>query len=251
MTSFAELYVVDYWQYRAEGNANLVLQYIGPNPAYVGCHTIHSFFMMGRHLSPMNPMSPMIDDSPLLPFAPFFSPTSTTNFNCRQQRCYDCARRKGWTPPTRVRATREYRQDLPRTIYRTSPSLHLRSLAAYSNRSMSSSWYATLSGTCVIYKTGGIMDSPRVFFVPLPCQIAIQLPQEFIHDLSIAIEPSRPVSRRQKGIDYSQKVGFLALDHTRFISSTRHPSVSVEIKVVCHALYFFVKERTHVCFLNA
>ncbi|KAF9203343.1 Inositol-pentakisphosphate 2-kinase [Haplosporangium sp. Z 27] len=34
MTMFNELYCVQYWKYRAEGNANLVLEYIGPNPRF-------------------------------------------------------------------------------------------------------------------------------------------------------------------------------------------------------------------------
>ncbi|KAF9973212.1 Inositol-pentakisphosphate 2-kinase [Actinomortierella ambigua] len=34
MASIPELHVVDHWRYKAEGNANLVLQYIGPDPRF-------------------------------------------------------------------------------------------------------------------------------------------------------------------------------------------------------------------------
>ncbi|KAF9923447.1 Inositol-pentakisphosphate 2-kinase [Linnemannia zychae] len=34
MATILELYRVDYWQYRAEGNANIVLQYIGPHSRF-------------------------------------------------------------------------------------------------------------------------------------------------------------------------------------------------------------------------
>ncbi|KAF9903106.1 Inositol-pentakisphosphate 2-kinase [Lobosporangium transversale] len=34
MAALRELYHVEHWQYRAEGNANLVLKYIGPNPRF-------------------------------------------------------------------------------------------------------------------------------------------------------------------------------------------------------------------------
>jgi hypothetical protein len=48
------------------------------------------------------------------------------------------------------------------------------------------------------------------------------------------MEPSRPESRRQKGIDLAQSVGFLALDHTRFIKpSPGQSDIAVEIKVLC------------------
>ncbi|KAG0039735.1 Inositol-pentakisphosphate 2-kinase [Podila clonocystis] len=152
MTSFPELYVVDYWQYRAEGNANLILQYVGPNPAY-----------------------------------------ATTVLRLRKAE--------------RLDATNASKSDMG-----ASPS------GSTKNNISSESQFAS-------QVIGRLLGQEYVEQL-----IAIQLPQEFIHNLSIAIEPSRPVSRRQKGIDHSQKVGFLALDHTRFILSTRHPSVSVEIK---------------------
>jgi hypothetical protein len=59
------------------------------------------------------------------------------------------------------------------------------------------------------------------------------LPTEFLSALAVAIEPSRPEDRKRKGIDFEQKVGFLALDHTRFIKDSINNalSVAVEIKV--------------------
>lgn len=35
MATIDKLYRVDHWSYMAEGNANVVLQYIGPDPRYV------------------------------------------------------------------------------------------------------------------------------------------------------------------------------------------------------------------------
>ncbi|KAF9316317.1 Inositol-pentakisphosphate 2-kinase [Podila horticola] len=150
MSFFAELYVVDYWQYRAEGNANLVLQYVGPNPAY-----------------------------------------ATTILRLRKAE--------------RLDATNANKSDMEAS-------------GSTRNNISSESQFAS-------QVIGRLLGQEYVEQL-----ISIQLPQEFIQNLSTAIEPSRPVSRRQKGIDHSQRVGFLALDHTRFISSTRHPSVSVEIK---------------------
>ncbi|KAG0328526.1 Inositol-pentakisphosphate 2-kinase [Podila horticola] len=150
MSFFAELYVVDYWQYRAEGNANLVLQYVGPNPAY-----------------------------------------ATTVLRLRKAE--------------RLDATNANKSDMEAS-------------GSTRNNISSESQFAS-------QVIGRLLGQEYVEQL-----ISIQLPQEFIQNLSTAIEPSRPVSRRQKGIDHSQRVGFLALDHTRFISSTRHPSVSVEIK---------------------
>ncbi|KAG0087504.1 Inositol-pentakisphosphate 2-kinase [Podila epicladia] len=151
MTSFAELYEADYWRYRAEGNANLVLQYVGPNPAY-----------------------------------------ATTVLRLRK------AERLDATNASKI-------------------NMGISSGSTKNNISNESQFASQVIGR--------LLEQEYVEQL-----IAIQLPQEFVQDLSIAIEPSRPVGRRQKGIDSSQKVGFLALDHTRFISSTRYPSVSVEIK---------------------
>lgn len=61
--------------------------------------------------------------------------------------------------------------------------------------------------------------------------IVVALPPGFLASLAQAMEPSRPESRRQKGIDLAQSVGFLALDHTRFIKpSPGQSDVAVEIK---------------------
>ncbi|KAG9068558.1 Inositol-pentakisphosphate 2-kinase [Linnemannia hyalina] len=61
--------------------------------------------------------------------------------------------------------------------------------------------------------------------------IAVALPPGFLPSLALAMEPSRPESRRQKGIDLAQSVGFLALDHTRFIKpSPGQSDVAIEIK---------------------
>ncbi|KAF9019223.1 Inositol-pentakisphosphate 2-kinase [Haplosporangium bisporale] len=153
MASYTELYVVEHWRYRAEGNANLVLQYVGPNPAY-----------------------------------------ATTVLRLR----------KAERPDATNASESDLRASVPGPATRNNISSESQFASQVIGRLLGQEYVEQL--------------------------IAVQIPQEFIQELAVAIEPSRPVSRRQKGIDHSQKVGFLALDHTRFITSTEHPSVSVEIK---------------------
>ncbi|KAF9364006.1 Inositol-pentakisphosphate 2-kinase [Mortierella sp. NVP85] len=61
--------------------------------------------------------------------------------------------------------------------------------------------------------------------------VLISLPTEFLKALSEAIESWRPSHRLHKGIDCSRSIGFLALDHTRFVKpSGSQPSIALEIK---------------------
>ncbi|KAG0288827.1 Inositol-pentakisphosphate 2-kinase [Linnemannia gamsii] len=153
MATILELYRVDYWKYRAEGNANIVLQYIGP----------HSRF---RNTVLRLRKADRLDDSR--------TGLEGTNF--------------GDNTLTMKNLTKE-----------------------------------SLFATEVI----GLLLGQQ-FVEQL---IAVALPPGFLSSLALAMEPSRPESRRQKGIDMAQSVGFLALDHTRFIKpSPGQSDVAVEIK---------------------
>ncbi|KAG0051623.1 Inositol-pentakisphosphate 2-kinase [Gryganskiella cystojenkinii] len=151
MATIPELYLAQHWQYRAEGNANLVLQYTGPDPRF-----------------------------------------HTTVLRLRK------ADRDAAALETELTtATTTKKKDL-------------------SNESLFASKVISLL-------------LGQEFVEQL---IAITFPTEFLKELTETVEPSRPETRRQKGIDASQHVGFLALDHTRFIkpSPDNAPSVAVEIK---------------------
>ncbi|KAG0279957.1 Inositol-pentakisphosphate 2-kinase [Linnemannia exigua] len=158
MATILELYHVDYWQYRAEGNANIVLQYIGP----------HSSFR-------------------------------TTVLRLRKANRLDGP------------GTREGEVGAGGTNF-GDETITMKNLTKESQ-----------FATEVI---GLLLGSQFVEQL-----IAVALPPEFLSSLAKAIEPSRPESRRQKGVDLAQSVGFLALDHTRFIKPAPGQStVAVEIK---------------------
>ncbi|KAF9112743.1 Inositol-pentakisphosphate 2-kinase [Mortierella sp. AM989] len=141
MATLNELYCVEHWKYRAEGNANLVLQYIGPDPRF-----------------------------------------KTTLLRLRKN-------------STKV--------------------------VGPVNKNDISGESSFISK--VISRLVG-----QEFVEQL---IPVVLPSDFLKTLAVAIDPFRPKNRLHKRIDCSQAVGFLALDHARFIKpSANHPTISVEIK---------------------
>ncbi|KAF9546578.1 Inositol-pentakisphosphate 2-kinase [Mortierella hygrophila] len=153
MATILELYRVDYWKYRAEGNANIVLQYIGPHS-----HLRNTVLRLRK--------ANRLDD-----------------------------------PGTELQGT-NFGDD----------TMTKKDLTVESH-------FAT--------EVIGLLLGQE-FVEQL---IAVALPPGFLPSLALAIEPSRPESRRQKGIDLAQSVGFLALDHTRFIKpSPGQSDVAVEIK---------------------
>ncbi|KAF9151098.1 Inositol-pentakisphosphate 2-kinase [Linnemannia schmuckeri] len=153
MATILELYRVDYWKYRAEGNANIVLQYIGPHSRF------RNTVLRLRKADRLND-----------------SGTGWEGTN------------SGDDTITMKNLTKE-------------------------------SYFAT--------EVIGLLLG-QDFVEQL---IAVALPPGFLSSLALAMEPSRPESRRQKGIDLAQSVGFLALDHTRFIKpSPGQSDIAVEIK---------------------
>ncbi|KAI1297113.1 Inositol-pentakisphosphate 2-kinase [Mortierella claussenii] len=158
MAAIPELYCVEHWQYRAEGNANLVLQYIGSDPRF-----------------------------------------TTTVLRLRKtDRAKTTSGALGSNSTT---------SDMPEAV-------HITKKKDVSEESLFSS------------KVMGLLLGQE-FVEQL---IAVLLPSEFLVALSSAVESARPENRRQKGIDCSQTIGLLALDHTRFIKSSNQSSVAVEIK---------------------
>ncbi|GJJ69074.1 inositol-pentakisphosphate 2-kinase [Entomortierella parvispora] len=155
MATIPELYIVPHWQYRAEGNANLVLQYTGPDPRF-----------------------------------------HTTVLRLRK-------------------SDRDFAVGSSTTTADAKPSPSLKKSDITQESLFSSKVIGLLLG--------------QEFVEQL---ITITLPTEFLQELALAIESSRPEARKQKGIDFEQRVGFLALDHTRFIKDSRShaPSIAVEIK---------------------
>ncbi|KAK5816725.1 inositol-pentakisphosphate 2-kinase [Linnemannia elongata] len=153
MATILELYRVDYWKYRAEGNANIVLQYIGPHSRF------RNTVLRLRKTNRLDASGTGLEG---------------TNFG------------DGTMPMKNL--TKE-------------------------------SHFAT--------EVIGLLLGQE-FVEQL---IAVALPPGFLSSLALAMESSRPESRRQKGIDLAQSVGFLAMDHTRFIkSSSGQSDFAVEIK---------------------
>ncbi|KAK3844154.1 MAG: inositol-pentakisphosphate 2-kinase [Linnemannia gamsii] len=158
MATILELYRVDYWQYRAEGNANIVFQYIGPHARF-----------------------------------------RTTVLRLRKANRLD-------GPGTGEGGVGVGGTNLGDN------TITMKNL--------------TKEAQFATEVIGLLLGSEFVEQL-----IAVALPPEFLSSLAKAIEPSRPESRRQKGIDLAQSVGFLALDHTRFIKPAPGQStVAVEIK---------------------
>ncbi|CAO3572158.1 unnamed protein product [Mortierella alpina] len=159
MATIAALYHVEHWQYRAEGNANLVLSYTGPDPRF-----------------------------------------ATTVLRLRKT----------------DRAVDRHEKDSGSTVM--SQQLDV----------------APIISKCDVSKE--LVFASKVIGLLLGEEfveqlIAIALPPEFLVSLAASIEPLRPQSRLHKVIDCTQKVGFLALDHTQFIQrDPKQPSVAVEIK---------------------
>ncbi|KAF9104966.1 Inositol-pentakisphosphate 2-kinase [Mortierella sp. GBA35] len=163
MATIPELYRVDYWLYRAEGNANIVFQYIGPHPRF-----------------------------------------RNTALRLRKANRYDGT-----------------------------------GVGAGAGAGSGEGKGGTTFGEDTITMNDLTHEShfaSEVIGLLLGQQfvehlIAVALPPEFLKSLAEAVEPLRPESRRQKGIDLAQSVGFLALDHTRFIKpSPGQSAVAVEIK---------------------
>ncbi|KAF9359017.1 Inositol-pentakisphosphate 2-kinase [Mortierella sp. AD094] len=149
MTTLNELYYIEHWKYRAEGNANLVLEYIGPDPRF------KTTLLRLRKVDRQTQNSAQVPD-----------PTHELN-----------------------------KKDISTESFFASEVVGL------------------LLG--------------QEFVEQL---IALELPTDFLKSLAAAIDPFRPESRLHKSIDCSQTVGFLALDHTRFIGPSANSSASVEIK---------------------
>ncbi|KAG0264573.1 Inositol-pentakisphosphate 2-kinase [Mortierella polycephala] len=164
MATINELYRVDHWAYRAEGNANLVLQYIGPDPRFSS--TVLRLRKIDRPISNL-----------------------AGSNGCTDQRISPIAQQA-------VETKSKKKNDLSEEI---------------------------------VFITNIIAPLLGKEFVEQPNAVA--LPAEFLLALTVAVEPSRPKHRLQKIIDCSQAVGFLSLDHTRFLQpSTNQPSISIEIK---------------------
>ncbi|KAF9966929.1 Inositol-pentakisphosphate 2-kinase [Mortierella alpina] len=159
MATIAGLYHVEHWQYRAEGNANLVLCYAGPDPRF-----------------------------------------ATTVLRLRKT----------------DRAVDRREEDSGSTLI--SQQLNVAPVISKHDVSKESVFASKVIGLLL----------GEEFVEQL---IAIALPPEFLVSLAASIEPLRPQSRLHKVIDCTQRVGFLALDHTQFIQrDPKEPSVAVEIK---------------------
>ncbi|KAF9185578.1 Inositol-pentakisphosphate 2-kinase [Haplosporangium sp. Z 767] len=164
MTTINELYHAEHWAYRAEGNANLVLRYIGPDPRF--STTVLRLRKVDRPI-------------------------------CKLAGSNGCTDQLSSVAQQAVETKRKSKKnDLSMEI------------------DFISNIIAPLLGKEFVEQ-----------------RIAVALPTEFLLALAVAIEPSRPKNRLQKVIDCSQAVGFLSLDHTRFLqSSASQPSISLEIK---------------------
>ncbi|KAI8600674.1 inositol-pentakisphosphate 2-kinase [Dissophora ornata] len=158
MATFDKLYRAEHWQYRAEGNANLVLQYTGPEPCITT--TLLRLRKTDRQI-------------------PTVAPVSNKN-----------------TSGISINSNVAKKADL-------------------------------VEEPMFVSKVMGLLLGQEFVEQLIP----VSLPADFMRELAERIELSRPADRLKKGIDFSQTVGFLALDHTKFIKPcTGQPSVAVEIK---------------------
>ncbi|KAG0207719.1 Inositol-pentakisphosphate 2-kinase [Mortierella sp. GBA30] len=159
MATITELYQAEHWRYRAEGNANMVLQYSGPDPRF-----------------------------------------ATTMLRLRK-------------------IERKIDRGMPGSSDTDTPRMTDAGHLTIKHDISKESRFAS--------KVIGLLLGQEFVEQLIP----IALPAEFLKALAEAVESARPESRMHKGIDSSQTVGFLALDHTQFLTKhSNHPSVAVEIK---------------------